>query len=167
MHAPQANNSGKTTSPWFYGSVKNSGLVKTLKELGCYRTTGRGANKQSMCNPYIWVLVAMELNPQLYAKVVMRLTDSLILNRTEACDLNNALRQAMLEHIAEPDYAAVNIALNTKISGHHETGRRNLAGETELRKLYRLEDNIAFCVVCGFCKSNRDIVEVIKTAEVF
>ena len=41
-------------------------------------------NRSTWCNPYLWVLVAMEMNPELYAKVVVWLTDKLIINRIEA-----------------------------------------------------------------------------------
>lgn len=156
--------SGKTTISWFYENVKEKGLTKLLKEIGVYKTTGRGENKQTLCNPYIWVLVAMELNPQLYAKVVMWLTDKLITNRIEACDLNKDLRAEMAANIQNPDYALINKTLNIKIFGHHETGMRNLASEEELRKLYRLEENIAFCIKQGFYKNNNEVVAGIQNA---
>ncbi len=156
----------KTTLTWFCENSRARGITKVLKELNCYKTTGRGENKQSMCNPYIWVLVAMELNPQLYAKVVMWLTDKLIFNRIEACDLNKALRTSMSRKIQSPDYPLINRTLNIKIFGHHETGMRNLASEEQLRKLYRLEDNIAFCIDSGFCNTNEAIVTAISNAEV-
>lgn len=148
----------------FMESVKKDGLVKILKQLGVYKTTGRGENKQTLCNPYIWVLVAMELNPQLYAKVVMWLTDKLITNRIEACDLNKELRSAMAQYIPSPDYPHINKALNIKIFGHHETGMRNLASENELHELYRLEETMAYCIRKGFYKTNEELVEAIKTA---
>lgn len=154
----------KTENSRFYEIVKANGIVKTLKEIGVYKTTGRGENKQALCNPYIWVLVAMELNPQLYAKVVMWLTDKLITNRIEACDLNKVLRSAMSECITDPDYALVNKTLNIKIFGHHETGMRNLASEDELKRLYKLEENIAFCIRQGFLKTNEDIIKGIEKA---
>lgn len=148
----------------FYEEVKEKGMAKVLKELGVYKTTGRGDNKQSMCNPYIWVLVAMELNPRLYAKVVMWLTDKLITKRIEACDLNKELRNAMSKYITSPDYALVNRALNIKVFGYHETGMRNLASTEKLHTLYLLEENVAFCIKQGFYKSNEDIIAGIKSA---
>lgn len=148
----------------FMGKVKQLGITKTLKEVNCYKTTGRGENKQTLCNPYIWVLVAMELNPQLYAKVVMWLTDKLITNRIEACDLNKDLRSEMANKIPAPNYPLINKTLNVKIFGHHETGMRNLASEEELRNLYRLEENIAFCIKQGFYKTNDEVVKGIQNA---
>lgn len=156
--------SDKTTNSWFYEQIKTKGLTKVLKELGCYKTTGRGENKHSMCNQYIWVLVAMELNPQLYAKVVMWLTDKLITNRIEACELNKELRTAMSQNFNAPDYPGVNRALNIKIFGHHETGMRNLASEKDLRKLYLLEETMAYCIKTGFYKNNEELITAIQNA---
>ena len=152
----------KTENSRFYEYVKKNGIVKTLKELGVYKTTGRGEKKQSMCNPYIWVLVAMELNPQLYAKVVMWLTDKLITNRIDACDLNNSLRRAIASNIQCPDYAGINRALNIKVFGHHETGMRNLASEEELKRLNTLQENIAFCIQRGYLNDNSSVIKEIQ-----
>lgn len=146
----------------FITDVEKNGIVKVLKAYGVYKTTGRGETKATYCNPYIWVLIAMELNPQLYAKVVTWLTDKLICNRIDACDLNNSLRSVISRKIENPDYAAINRALNTKIFGHHETGMRNLASEDELKRLNSLQENIAFCIERGFLKSNEDIVREIS-----
>lgn len=145
----------------FMEKVEKDGMVKVLKEIGVYKTTGRGGTKQSMCNPYIWVLIAMELNPQLYAKVVMWLTDKLIFNRIEACDLNKELRGAMTK-IPNPNYALTNMTINKKIFGYHETGMRNKASEEELEKLYRLEDNIAFIINKGYIKTQEEVIKAIE-----
>ena len=146
----------------FTETVKNQGIIKTLKGLDVYKTTGRGENKQTLCNPYIWVLVAMELNPMLYAKVITWLTDKLIINRIEACDLNNNLRSQLSKNIPSPNYSAINTALNIKIFGRHQTGMRNTASESELKKLSTLEENIAFCVKRGFLKTNEEVIAEIK-----
>lgn len=152
----------KTTLPWFYEKVKRQGMTKTLKELGAYRTTGRGENKTTYCNPYVWVLVAMELNPQLYAKVVMWLTDRLICNRIEAGNLYKPLGSALMNNIDAPDYPRIAVELNKKAFGRHEIGIRNMAGAKELKALARMEDNLAFAVNNGFLKDNDAIVEAIR-----
>lgn len=146
----------------FMEMVDEKGIIKVLKEFGVYKTTGARATKTIYCNPYIWVLVAMELNPMLYAKVITWLTDKLIINRIEACDLNNNLRQAVCAKIDNPDYAGINRTLNVKIFGYHQTGMRNLASEADLQRLNKLQENIAFCIERGFLKSNEDIIREIS-----
>ena len=49
--------------------VKNEGIAKVLKGLGVWKTTGARATKTVYCDPYIWVLLAMELNPKIYAEI--------------------------------------------------------------------------------------------------
>lgn len=154
----------KTLFTEFYKNVKEKGMTKVLKELGVYKTTGRGENKQTICNPYIWVLVAMELNPQLYAKVVLWLTDKLIANRIEACELNKDLRSAMAQYIPNPDYPLMNKTLNIKAFGYHEAGMRNRESTEKLHKLNMLEETMAYCIKKGFYKTNSEVIEAIKNA---
>lgn len=148
----------------FMEDVAKNGIVKVLKACGAYRTTGARNTKTTWCNPYIWVLVALELNPQLYAKVVIWLTDKLIVNRIEAGDLNNDLRSALAKNIQQPDYPEINKALNIKTFGHHETGMRNLASQEELKKLYLLESNIAFCVNHKILTDSDSVINAINKA---
>lgn len=119
--------------------MKNSqeiGFLKYLKQLGVYKTTGARQTKTTWCNPYIWVLVAMELNPMLYARVVMWLGDKLCLNRIEAGNFCKDLNK-------DVDFVKLAIALNKKIFGRHETGIRNTGSKEELRKLSEIESKIA------------------------
>lgn len=146
----------------FMKMVDEKGIIKVLKGFGVYKTTGARATKTTYCNPCIWVLVAMELNPMLYAKVITWLTDKLIVNRIEACDLNNNLRRVICAKVDNPDYAGINRALNVKIFGHHQTGMRNLASEVDLQQLNKLQENIAFCIERGFLKSSDEIIREIS-----
>lgn len=145
----------------FTEMVEKDGMIKVLKKAGVYKTTGRGENKTVMCNPYIWVLVAMELNPQLYAKVVTWLTDKLILNRIEAGNMCKALNSALYK-IKNTDFSKIAIELNKKVFGKHEAGIRNTRGKEELEKLYRLEDRLAFAIDRGYIKSTEEIIKAIR-----
>ena len=146
----------------FMADVENLGMIKVLKSLGVYKTTGRGSEKRVMCNPYIWVLVAMELNPMLYAKVVMWLTDRLLLNRIEAGDFYKSLSAALYK-LPNPNYSGVSIALNKKVFGRHELGIRNKASKEELAELVRLEDNVAFAIEKGWLRTSEEVIEVIAS----
>ena len=145
----------------FTEMVEKDGLIKVLKRAGVYKTTGRGENKTVMCNPYIWVLVAMELNPQLYAKVVTWLTDKLLLNRIEAGNMCKALNSALYK-IKNTDFSKIAIELNKKVFGKHEAGIRNTRSKEELEKLYRLEDRLAFAIERGYIKSTEEIIKAIR-----
>ncbi len=145
----------------FYEDCQKEGTVKVLKRLGVYKTTGRGAEKRVMCNPYIWVMVALDMNPQLYAEVVMWLTDKLILNRIEAGDFYKSLSAALYK-LPNPNYSGVAVALNKKVFGKHELGIRNKASKEELAELRRLEDNVAFAIDHGFLKTSEDVINAIS-----
>jgi hypothetical protein len=45
----------------FMERVENEGVLKVLKSLDAYKTTGRGANKTVSCNPYIGHLLHLSL----------------------------------------------------------------------------------------------------------
>src|ERR1035441_7123956 len=68
----------------FIEMVGNKGIATVLKSFGEYRTTGARNTKTTWINPYIWILIALELSPEFYANAVLWLTDTLILNRIEA-----------------------------------------------------------------------------------
>lgn len=152
----------------FKESCKNIGTLKYLKQLGVYKTTGARQTKTTWCNPYIWVLVAMELNPMLYARVVMWLGDKLCLNRIEAgnfcSELNRELYHITDQDITKVDFIRISVALNKKIFGRHETGIRNSGSKEELQKLGELERNVAFAIKHGFVQDTNSIVKLIEEA---
>jgi hypothetical protein len=144
----------------FTNIIENIGLLKYLKKIEVYKTTGRGANKTTWCDPYIWVLVALELNPLIYSKVICFLTDKLILNRIEAGNFYKGLSRAITK-FQDVDYKKLARALNYKIFGRHETGIRNNATKEELEKLYQLEANVAFAIDMEFTKSMEEVIQLI------
>ncbi len=146
----------------FIENVENVGFLKYLKKLEVYKTTGARQNKTTWCNSYIWVLVAMELSPAIYGKVVVWLADKLITNRIEAGNFYKDLSRA-ISKFENADYIKMAKALNYKIFGRHETGIRNLATKEQLEKMFELERYIAKAIDMGHLKTFDDcIVEVEK-----
>jgi len=92
----------------FIEMVQREGIISVLKGLGAWKTTGARKNKHVMCNPYIWVLIAMEMNPMIYARVVIWLTDSLIFNRIEAGTEYMPMNSAIKSIVENP--ASFNVA---------------------------------------------------------
>jgi hypothetical protein len=145
----------------FMENIENIGFLKYLKQLEVYKTTGRGENKTTWCDPYIWVLVALELSPVLYAKVVIFLTDKLIINRIEAGNFYKGLSRAITK-FHDVDYIKLARALNYKIFGKHETGIRNNATKEELEKLYQLESNLTFSIDMSFINSFDEVINTLN-----
>lgn len=151
----------KTTLPVFMEMVENEGIVKVLKGLSTWSTTGRGTDKAVYCDPFVWMLLAMELNPMIYAKVVIWLTDSLIMDRIEAGSEYMPMNAAIKSIIKSPDYAKYAKAINTKVFGQHQTGMRNLACAKELRKIADIEKFITNAISLGWLKTEESILAAI------
>ena len=152
----------KTNISGFMEMVEKEGIVNVLKGLGVWKTTGRGANKTVMADPYIWVLLAMELNPMIYAKVVIWLTDSLVFDRVEAGSEYLPMNSAIKTIIENPDYAKFARMINTKVFGKHLTGMRNLASAKELRKIADIEKMVTQAIEMGWIKNEIDLVNYLS-----
>lgn len=147
----------------FMEDVENQGLTKLLKAAGAYRTAGRGENRSTWCDPYIWVLIAMELNPMLYAQTVIWLTDGLILNRIEAGNMYRGLSSA-IARFAEPDYVGTARTLNLVVFGEHTNGIRQTATVAQLKELATLEENMAFAINLGYINSQAELIDALRRA---
>ncbi len=146
----------------FMEMVKLEGITKVLKGLGVYRTTGRGIDKSVMCDPYIWVLLAMELNPMLYAKIIIWVTDSLIFDRIDAGTEYMPMNIAIKKVVGSPDYPTYAKAINNRVFGSHQTGMRNIASAKELRKIADIEKFIINAISQGWLRSEQDILNAIS-----
>lgn len=168
----EKNENDKTTKTSFYENypdyssfkqtVDKVGLPKVLKQLHLYRMTGRGENREVMCNPYIWVLVAMEMNPILYAKVVGWITDGLILRRIEASTLNKKLADAIKNNFPNPEYWKINVALNERVYGEHMRGIRNTSKEQGLVSLNGLQEVMAYLINHDIIHNQEELLRKIK-----
>lgn len=145
----------------FIKNAEEIGILKYLKQIQVYRTTGARQNKSTWCHPAIWTMIALELNPRIYAKVSIWISDKLILNRIEAGNFYKGLSRAVTK-FENVDYVKLAKALNYKIFNKHETGIRNLATKEQLEKLYQLESNLAFSIDMGFINSFDKCIETIN-----
>jgi len=145
----------------FMEKVSAVGMIKFLKELKVYKTTGARQNKTVWCDPYIFVLIAMELNPMLYSKAVVWLSDKLIFNRIEAASMFKDLTNAV-SRFPDTHYGNLSKALNYVVFGRHVNGIRNTGTEEQLNELQRIEANMAFSIDAGFIKSFPELMEHIR-----
>lgn len=142
----------KTGFSAFMQDVEKQSLVKVMKSCGAYKTVGRGENRTTMCNPYIWVMLALELNPEIYAIVVIWLTDSLILKRIEAGDKYNDLCRSASK-FKDVDYSKIAKALNYIVFNIHETLIRDKASQEELKEINDIQKSLSFAIDMGYIKS--------------
>jgi hypothetical protein len=151
----------KTSILGFMEMVEKEGIAKVLKGLGVYKTTGARQSKVTFANPYIWILLAMELNPMIYAAVVTWLTDTLIFDRIEAGDEFRPMNNAIKKIIPNPDYKKYAIAINERVFGKHLTGMRNLASAQELRKITKIEQFISQGINMNMIKDEKQTMYAI------
>lgn len=149
-----------TSFPVFMEECEKQGVIRVLKRIGVYKASGSRSNRSTSCNPYLWVLIAMELNPKLYAKVMTWLTDSLILNRIEAGDFYKDFSKAIRP--LKPDYIRIAKALNYVVFNRHETGIRNKATKEQLSDLVDLEKKMAFAIDMGYINSQEHLLKSLR-----
>jgi len=150
----------------FINLVEKKGIIPVLKEHGVYKVTGKGESRRVMANPYIWMLAAMEMNPMIYAKVVIWLTDTLIMNRIEAGDNFRPMNAAIEKVVSKPEYYVYAIAVNERVFGKHMAGIRNLASKEDLKKVAKIEEFVANSIDMGYIKNHAQILTAIKECNV-
>jgi hypothetical protein len=146
----------------FIERINEMGIAKLLKSLNVYKTTGARHTKEVMCNPYIWVLLAMELNPMIYAKVVIWLTDTLIFDRIEAGTEYRPMNDAIKKIIPNAEFYKYAMAINERVFGKHFAGMRNLASANELKKITKLEQFITNSIEIGMITNDNQIMNAIQ-----
>lgn len=155
-------NNIKMSLEGFIVMIEKQGVVNVLKSFNVWKTTGRGEDRMVMVDPYIWTLLAMELNPMIYAKVVMWLTDSLIFDRIDAGTEYLPMNAAIKSIIEDPNYPKFASAINERVFGSHQIGMRNLANAKELRKIADIEKFIINAIKNKWIKTEQEIVDAIK-----
>lgn len=146
----------------FIEMCEKEGITKVLKGLGVWKTTGKGNTRVVMCDPYIWISIALELNPIIYAKVIGFITDSLIFDRIEAGSEFMPMNTAIKSIIPNPEYPKYAIAINKKVFGTHLSGMRNLATAQELKKITKIEQFITNAIEMGMIRTDEQILKTIQ-----
>jgi hypothetical protein len=149
-----------------YEEMKINGCIKTLKKYNVYKTTGRGDNKIVICDPYIFVSVAMWINPDFKAKCIKWIGDQLIIQRIECGERFITLTDAISQYIVpklESDTAKKFIysncakLLNKKIFNKHDDDLRQLATKDQLKQLRDLQVKVATLIEVGYLNTYDDI----------
>jgi hypothetical protein len=146
----------------FIEMVDKEGIAKVLKKLGVYKTTGARSTKSTYADMYVWLLIAIELNPIIKAQVVTWIGDTLIFDRIEAGDEFKPMNNAIKKIVPNPDYKKYAIAINEKVFGKHLTGMRNLASASELRAITKIEQFISQGISIGMIKNDEQVIYAIK-----
>jgi hypothetical protein len=152
----------KTSILGFMEMVAREGIAKTLKGLGVYKTTGARSTKQTFASPYIWILLALELNPMIYAKVIVWITDTLVFDRIDAGSEYMPMNSKIKEIIQFPNYSEYAKCINRKVFGHHQTAMRNLASAKELRKIADIEKQVIVAIEMGWIDTEKKLLDFLN-----
>jgi hypothetical protein len=146
----------------FMKKVEDDGVINVLKKLKVYKTNGKGKDRIVNCNAYIWVLVAMEMNPKLYAMVITRLGDKVLNNKIKISEIDKGLKQSM-QKLHNANYAEIEKGINYIIYNKHKTGIRNNSTIEQLKELEELEKNIALSIDMGYVNSYEQLLVDLRT----
>lgn len=140
----------------FKNYVNSNTINSVLKEFGMWKLTGKGEDRRTWSHPLIWITIALELNPEIFAKVVKWIKDGLISARLE-CGINYLeLTQNIKEHILPLEnnnpicYRVIAGYCNYKVFGKNEVGIRNYASKEDLAKLNKLEMLVSSFIESGY-----------------
>lgn len=103
------------------------------------------------------------MNPMIYARVVIWLTDSLVFNRIEAGTEYMPMNAEIKRVLGTPDYTLFAKSINTRVFGKHIAGMRNIASAKELRKISDIEKLVTTAIRNGWIKTESDILKAIET----
>jgi hypothetical protein len=143
----------------FTKSIKNS-PVKYLKALGVWKTTRQ---EGTFVDPYVWVSIALWMNPKIYAKVVIWLTDQLIFSRINAGIQYKPMTDAIKQYL-EPAlqgtakqfvYANEANMINEIVFGCKGRDLRQSASQQQLHNIEILERINTNLIKQGMPLSNR------------
>lgn len=141
--------------------------LSDLRKIGLARRKGKGEDQAWFIDPYLYVLVAMELDPEIYANVIIWLTDGLIKNRNDAGDAYIRMSAALWELLGHPDdfkdyISKVAEAINWTVFNEHYEGRRNHATMDELRDIVALENLVGMNIEEEIFKSFDDVIKFLR-----
>ena len=155
----------------FTDESNKNGVLAALKKYGLYKMKGKGEQRAVYAHPYIFVAIAMWMNPSFRARVTIWITDQLIFNRIEAGERYNILSKAIRDHIvpqidseAGKKFIYSNFAklINKKIFGEHATDLRQAASKEDLRELVRLQDKLSALIEVEYIKTYDEAKDYIQ-----
>lgn len=156
----------------FMEIAEKRSLLKALKEFKLYKMTGRGEDRLVFAHPYIFIAIALWMNPLFRAKATIWITDQLILNRIEAGERFNVLSKSIHDHIVPKidsengrKFVYSNFAklINKKVFGDHAENLRQIASYDDLKRLTRLQDKLSTLIEVGYISNYQEAKNYINS----
>lgn len=141
--------------------------IYDLSRVGLAYRKGKGETQRWFINPYLFVMLAIEMDPELYAEVMMWMIDGdMIGNHNQAGDAYIKMCSAVSKVVKDKNELSDKIkqvakGINFVVFNKHEDGIRNSASKDELNDIIDLENVISALVDDGFLKDYDSIINYI------
>lgn len=154
----------RSTKPLLKDLILIINGLSDLRKLNLSYRRGKGEAQKWYVNPYLFVMIALEMDPEIYAEVIIWLTDGLIENRNEAGDAYIKMCSAISKIVTDKNDLSEKIkrvakAINFIVFNEHQDGRRNYASRNELNDIIALENVIAAVIDGGFIKNYDSLID--------
>ena len=140
----------------------NISKLTDLKKYGMAYRRGKGKDQKWFVNPYFFVMIALELDPEIYAKVILWLTDNFIENRNIAGEAYIKMCKSVSSLIKNKSELSDKIkivakAINFIVFNKHEDGIRNFATKNELNEIISIENAVGAIIDGEFVHSFEEL----------
>ncbi len=151
----------------FWESKKVQEFLIALSEEENYNTPKqgylktRGKNGGTWVNPYIFIKLAMWINPKFEVQVIKFVYDQLIEQRHLAGDKYNVLTDAIVK-LEGVNYSLVARGLNYIVFGRHQKGIRQTANKSQLDEIVKLQEQFAFAINMGYIRNFQQLMKELR-----
>lgn len=146
----------------FKDNALNIKKLIDLRQYGMAYRRGRGKDQKWFVNPYFFVMIALELDPEIYAKVILWLTDNFIEDRNMAGEIYIKMCKSVSFLVKDKNELSDKIrivakAINFIVFNKHEDGIRNFATKNELNEIISIENAVSTIIDGGFIHSFEEL----------
>lgn len=157
------NNPAADRNASFAEAVLDIKNMTDLKDYGMAYRKGKGKGQRWFVNPYVFVMIALELDPEIYAKVIIWLTDGLIEDRNLAGEAYIRMCKSVSKLVRDKSEVSDKIrrvakAVNYVVFNEHSDNRRNFASKSEMSEIVAIENVVTGIIDGGFVVSYDDLI---------
>lgn len=146
---------------------KNTPSMSNLYDfykLGLAYKRGKGEDQKWFINPYLFIMISLELDPEIYATVILWISEGFIEDRNMAGDAYVQMSAALYKMVDDRDnfkdyISRVAKAINFIVFNKHEDGIRNTATRNQLNEIVTLENEIHCLLRDEFIKDYQGLIK--------
>jgi len=121
----------------------------------------RGLNAGTWMHPFLFIKLAMWINPKFELEVIKFVYDQLLEFRDMAGDLYKDLTKAVAK-FHNVNYSQLAKGLNYIVFGRHESGIRQTAPKDELTAMNDLQKKLAFAIEMDYIRNFEELINEMR-----